>query len=121
MGKKKNTRLFSREERRENRQRAQLRLAAMTPEQIQQEKDVAILGGYDNSNAFLEDPRSIAEAWRSIEEDTGREPEEVELAHALARQFKRLTGDTLTVEIADAYEDAEEHQRELEAIERGEI
>jgi hypothetical protein len=125
--KRKNSRMFTREQRRENRlqqEAARRALARRDSDALQRTVDGALLRAHGlewvKGNAA-----EICRTWTGIKDDLEPDSSDQELMDALARQFRRVTGEELTYKRAWAEIDADEDRRDAEMeiadIERGEL
>jgi hypothetical protein len=126
MAKRKNRRMFTREQRRENRlqqEAARRALARRDADALQRTVDGALLRAH-GLEYMKDNPVEICRTWTGIKDNLDPDPSDQELLDALARQFRRATGKTLTYKGAWAMIDADEDRRDAEMeiadIERGE-
>lgn len=99
------TRIFPRAERAQFTAAQAAREAALTDEQ--RDERTAASAGFPS--ASWRDPQILADDWLALRAETDPTDEERAAVDALARQFERITGGVLTVDVADAYTQ-EEHR-----------
>lgn len=95
MAKRKNSRMIPRETRRIDAAARTTREESMTPE----ERDLATIALYGHLPLCctpLDLARSVAEQWLELAEEPDPMPYEVQLRGALTRQYRRITGRTIT-------------------------
>jgi hypothetical protein len=105
MARRKNTRMFSREQRRANAADA----ARRDPAEAQASTDGIALHGAKISPF---DTLLLSEAWRGLHDEPDRTEYESYLMSVLERQYRRQTGVALTIDVAIAEHERDEDQRE---------
>lgn len=113
MAKRKNQRMFSRDER-----KAYSAAIAAVPQEAKDDAEIRSMFRGGVSDVML------AETWLGLREESGKTAYELTIMRTIERVFVRRTGDTLTVETADGYMDADAEEREIQhyrdALARGE-
>lgn len=111
---KKNTRLFPRDQRRAARQAAVAAVEKLSPGERVKLVDHRLILAYDTTGRLLRSPSALAEAWLHLRQDPDREPYETQALGAMQREFERVEGLALTIDTAEAVIDAADQDRREE-------